>query len=74
MSRVTDKEWFAKFDLSRVTWQEWLVKSDISGMSSQKRQLIKIDDNISIIIERSSVTGQKWLFKSDMKLHVHKKL
>ena len=74
MSRVTDKEWFAKFDWSRVTWQEWHVKSDISGMSSQEEQLIKIDDNINVISVRTSVTGQKWLGKSDMKLQVHKKL
>ena len=36
-------------------------------MSSQEEPLIKIDDNISVISERTSLTGQKWLVKSDMK-------
>ena len=36
-------------------------------MSSQEEQLVKIDDNISVISERTSVTSRKWLVKSDMK-------
>ena len=64
VSRVTDKEWYFKSAWWRVTGQEWHVKSEMLGMSSQEKQLIKSDNDIS---DRTIVNVQAWLFKSNMK-------